>query len=253
VKRRRAAEERAERVPIPRVEEVGVTTEPLDVDGAGLARPRRLRRGDVCACADERALHRRDADAHGLGRLLEREADHVLESERAPLHGRKRGEHLERRLHPLTVGRVLFEFAGFRHVRDHLHVAGRIDVPVLVTPEKIHRGVVRDAKEPGTERRRRLHFREHVPGLGQRVLHHVLAVEDRAGHACAVAVELGPNLGDEFEEARSRLRRAGQEIAHASGSMPAPVTAIALTPAGTPPQSAVRIVEATFSASRGTA
>ena len=100
------------------------------------------------------------------------------------------------------------------HVCNHLHLRGRIDVPVLVPPQEIHRGVVRDAKQPGAKRRRRLHFRQRVPGFGQRVLHHVLAVEHRASHARAIPVQLGTHLVYEVHEALSRLGRGGQKIGH---------------------------------------
>src|SRR5262249_19686248 len=37
-------------------------------------------------------------------------------------------------------------------------------------------------------------------GLKERLLHHILAVHDRPGHACAVAMQIGTKVRDGFEE-----------------------------------------------------
>src|SRR5262249_41868492 len=133
------------------------------------------------------------------------------------------------------------------HLGQHVHVL------VLVPSQEVHGGVVRDAIQPGPERRRLVHLAEREVGLGQRVLHHVLAVEHRAGHVRAVAMQLGPHLGHEIHEALPRIGDRQQErVAHPSGSTPFPLTAIAVTPAATSPRSPPTMAAATFCASSGT-
>src|SRR5262249_62037392 len=126
-------------------------------------------------------------------------------------------------------------------------------VLVLVASQEVHGGIVRDVKEPRPERRRLLHLAEREVRLRQRVLHHVLAVEHRAGHARAVAVELGPHLGHEIHEALPRLGDRWEEaVGHRRGSTPFPLTAIAVTPTATSPRSPPTMAAPTFWASRGT-
>ena len=85
-----------------------------------------------------------------------------------------------------------------------------VDVLALVATKKVHGGVVRDAKEPGAELHWLGHLGERVERLGERVLHEVLAVDDIAHHAGAVAMKLGPDLADELNELRPRFDHRGQ-------------------------------------------
>ena len=61
--------------------------------------------------------------------------------------------------------------------------------------QQVERAVVRDAEQPGPKRRRlpsKLVQRHEGPG--ERVLHDILAVDDRSHQARAIAVQLGPQL-----------------------------------------------------------
>lgn len=62
----------------------------------------------------------------------------------------------------------------------------------------------------------RLHLRQRVPRLGERVLHDILAIEDGASHACAVAVQLRTNIGHEIQELRACFRAGGEDSLDAS-------------------------------------
>ena len=59
---------------------------------------------------------------------------------------------------------------------------------------------VGDAEQPRAERAAVVEFLQLAIGLEHRLLHHVLAVQHRAGHARAIAVQPGPQMRDGLEE-----------------------------------------------------
>ncbi len=85
------------------------------------------------------------------------------------------------------------------------HRVQRLAHARLVTPQLVQRAVVGDAEQPGAERRHLVHLRQQVVGAGQGLLHDVLAVGHRAGHARAVAVQLRPQVRHQFEKAAAAL------------------------------------------------
>jgi hypothetical protein len=85
------------------------------------------------------------------------------------------------------------------------HRVQRLAHARLVAPQMIQSAVVRDAEQPGAERRHLVHLRQQVIGAGQGLLHDVLAVRHRAGHARTVAVQLRPQIGHQLEETAAAL------------------------------------------------
>ena len=125
--------------------------------------------------------------------------EHVLEDDHAALGGRQldeaRHRHADRflahqglqRIGRLGIGRVLggLDRLGGAHGSAAQQVEGL---------------VVGDAEQPGAQGRGGLQRIEGGEALGDGVLHHVLAVDHRAGQAGAVAVKVGAQFGDEGEE-----------------------------------------------------
>jgi hypothetical protein len=68
------------------------------------------------------------------------------------------------------------------------------------TTQEVDTLVVRDAEQPGLECAAILERVQFSIRLEQRVLHDVLAIEDRAGHARTVSVQAGPQMPDRLEE-----------------------------------------------------
>ena len=71
--------------------------------------------------------------------------------------------------------------------------------------KEIERTVVRNAEQPGAQRRCLLQLVERDQGSGEGVLHHILAVDHRAHQARAIAVKLRPQCVGERPELRLAL------------------------------------------------
>src|ERR1700676_4987961 len=74
---------------------------------------------------------------------------------------------------------------------------------------------MRDPEQPGSKRRHLLHIPERREPPDERVLHDVLAVDDRSHETRAIAVQLGPQLAGQGEDLRpavavQRLRSCAQ-------------------------------------------
>ena len=203
----------AQRFPVARVEQRHVALEQraLGVVEGGRRTRRRRQRAQRPAAPHQRRLDRRDGGVHRLGGLGQRTAQHVLEDDGAALAHRQRQEARQRRPHHGRVGGRLRLGHGVVEIRPAL------DPAVLVAAQEVDGRVVRDAKQPGAQRRRLDLHPDGVERLGQRVLHHVLAVDRRADQARAVAVQGRAKLADQGEEALARLaelRRDRPILAH---------------------------------------
>jgi hypothetical protein len=74
-------------------------------------------------------------------------------------------------------------------------------------------------EQPGLKRRRLLQILQRHESPDERVLHDVLAVDDRSHEACAVTVQIGPQLAGQSEELRPAfLVEQGQSSAQAAAS-----------------------------------
>jgi hypothetical protein len=85
--------------------------------------------------------------------------------------------------------------------------------------EEIERRVVRDAEEPTLDLRNELQLRHRLQRFHHRVLHHVLAVDGRAGHARAIAMQLRPHLAEHTVEGRADLRGISVVVAHCASAV----------------------------------
>jgi len=80
----------------------------------------------------------------------------------------------------------------------------------LAPAQEVDAAVVGDAEQPGGKRTAVVKLVELAVGLEHGLLHHILAVHGRAGHARAVAVQLRPQMGDGFQEGGvARVEQAG--------------------------------------------
>ena len=141
----------------------------------------------------------RHADFECVRNLLEGIVQHVLQNDGAALTDGQGHEARQRGAHQLGI------CAGFldrllRELRD------RLDEAALVATKKIQGRIVRDAKEPGPQRRQLRRQAGRVERLGERLLDHVLAVDRGAHQARAIAVQLGPQISDQGVELLANCR-----------------------------------------------
>ncbi|BCH09237.1 hypothetical protein MesoLj131c_34950 [Mesorhizobium sp. 131-3-5] len=80
---------------------------------------------------------------------------------------------------------------GIRRVGDHVQILVGIGLFASAAAQEIERRIVGDAKQPAFRVGNRAGNGQGLDRLGQRLLQHILAIEDRAGHAGTVAVQLG--------------------------------------------------------------
>jgi len=164
-------------------------------------------RGELRSPAVQRRLHTPDRRARELGDLLERVVEHVLEQHARALHRRQRE-------HEMLDGAA--ECRARRIVRPHAvrSVDESLRVLAHAAPaQEVDAAVVRDAEQPRLDRPRAVERLEAPVRVEQRILHHVLAVGDRARHPRAVAVEARPQVGhggEEREVARIELAAVGR-------------------------------------------
>ena len=202
------ADERAHAVPVAGVEEASRSDRARRASSPR-SRPRHaLAASKFPRPAHERRFHRHHRGPHGLRRLLERVAEHVLQDDRAPLRHRQREKARERRAHDRRIGLVL-------EPGDLVDLGVQVDVFVAVALQEIDRRVVRDAKQPGAQRRHLGGEAQRVERLGERVLDDVLALDDRAGEARAVAMQLGAHAVDHGQELLARIGEGRRRLGHA--------------------------------------
>lgn len=93
-------------------------------------------------------------------------------------------------------------------IGDHVRILIRVNGgEARAAAQKIQRRIVRDAKQPPLRIGGRAGAVVSFERLHERILHHVLAIDHRAGHARAVAVQLGPQIGEKPIEDRARRPR----------------------------------------------
>jgi hypothetical protein len=91
-------------------------------------------------------------------------------------------------------------------VNKHVWVlVGTVAIPPSAAPQKVQGRVMGDTKQPTLRMRDRSRVRQRLDRLDQRLLHHVLAIDDRAGHACAVAMQLRPQFAEQAIERHARF------------------------------------------------
>jgi hypothetical protein len=84
-----------------------------------------------------------------------------------------------------------------------------------------------DPEQPGSKRRRLLQILQHHESPDERVLHDVLAVDDRSHETRTVAVQIGPQLAGKSEEFRPAVmvqRGSSRAQAAAASSIVTPVS-----------------------------
>jgi hypothetical protein len=148
----------------------------------------------------ERGLDRRDAGVHHGADLIERIAEHVHEDDAAALRHRQAHEGAQARGRDLPV--VRGDDGIDHHVRVLVGVGG---LAPGAPPQKVQRRVVRDAEQPALRMGDRFRLRQGLDRLHQRFLNDILAIHHRAGHAGAVAMQLGPQLAEQPVDGRARL------------------------------------------------
>jgi hypothetical protein len=148
----------------------------------------------------QRRFHRRQARFRDVGDLVERIAEHVHQDNAAALRHRQAHES------PEADGGILAVFHRRGRISDHVpfsfHLAG---VLTRAAAQQVERRVMRDAKEPRfgiVDRRER---RIGLDRLDQRLLHRVFAIDDRAGHPGAIAMELRPQFAEQPVESGARI------------------------------------------------
>ena len=147
------------------------------------------------------ALHGVDREVEEGGDLDQRLVEHVLQDDDAPL---ERGELRKARhrgldrflahqhLHGVRAGRV-------GDIRGGVDRFGHAHRPAA---QQVEGAVMGDPEQPGSKRRRLLQVLQRRESPNERVLHDVLAVDDRSHETRAIAVQLGPQLAGQGEEPR---------------------------------------------------
>ena len=93
---------------------------------------------------------------------------------------------------------------GVRRISNHIHVLVRVRGRLArAAPQIIERRVMGDPKQPAFRVLDRSGAWQRFDRLHERVLHHILTVDDRAGHARAVAMQLRPQFGKGAVEIRA--------------------------------------------------
>ena len=94
-------------------------------------------------------------------------------------------------------------------IGDHVEILVGTDILLArAAAQEIQRRVVGDAEQPALRMGDRAGVGKRLDRLGHRLLQHVLAIDDRAGHAGAIAMQLGPKLRQKLLEACARVVHA---------------------------------------------
>jgi len=148
----------------------------------------------------ERGLHGRNAAVDHIADLLQRVAEHVHEDDAATLRDWQPHEGAQTGDGDLTVVR------GACGVNDHVGILVRAGcVPSGAVAQKVQCRIVGDTKQPALRVNDRSGIGQRFERLDDRFLHHVLSVDDRAGHARAVAMQLGPQFAEQPIARRARF------------------------------------------------
>jgi len=97
---------------------------------------------------------------------------------------------------------------------DAGHVVGgvveRLAHAAVVAAQMVDGAMVGDAEQPRAQRGHARQVGQQVVGACQCVLHDVLAVDHRTGHACAVAVQFRAQVGHQRQELPTAFVQAEQ-------------------------------------------
>ena len=179
LKPRIGADQLAEAVPVAPVESIDVEVQQLR---HGLRRRARRagvlgQRRQLLPAATERRLHAAQCRVDELGNLLERVVEDVLQQHAGAFLRRQRDHQMLDRASEIRADRIGRRNEVGRHRRRlgfHLNAA---------PAQKIDAAIVGDAEQPRRQRPLVVEGVELAIGLEQRLLHDVLAVEHRSGHA----------------------------------------------------------------------
>jgi hypothetical protein len=145
------------------------------------------------------ALHGVDGEVEQRADLGQRLVEHVLHNHDAALEDRKLRKARHRGLDRFLAHQHLHGIRGglVGDVVGRLNRLSRADRPAS---QQVQRTVVRDPEQPRSKRRRLVQLVQGEEGPHKRILHDVLAVDDRSHQPRAVAVQLGPQLAGQGEE-----------------------------------------------------
>ncbi len=140
----------------------------------------------------QRSLYRGQAVIHHLADFLQGATEHVDQNHAGALGDRKAHEGAKARTGNLAA------CDGIGRIGNHVHLLARSErfLPVAAAQE-IQRGVLRDPKQPPPRIADGAGGRQRLDRLDQRILQHILAVNHRACHARAIAMQHRPHLGEQ--------------------------------------------------------
>jgi hypothetical protein len=201
---RAVEQERGHPLDVTRIERLTKGVEDRGRRRAPLVR-RRLH--ELAPRAMERGLDRSHGRGQCFGDFVKREVEHVFQHDRGPLLRREVTEQRARRLSraPRIGGRVRVS-----DVRDEGFLGSLTAHPI--DPE-----IRRDTEQPCARVRwRSAHLSERDEGTGKRVLREVLGIPWASREVATVAIEIGSQRFENFEEAMPRrLDRARQLVGRA--------------------------------------
>jgi hypothetical protein len=163
------------------------------------------------AATMQRSLDRRHAAVHDPADLVKRIAEHVHQNDAAALRRLKTHESAQ------AGGCDLAISDGRCWIDDHFGIL--VDADGLLSgaaAQKVQRRIVGDAKQPAFRMGNRLRLRKSLDRLHQRLLDHILAVDDRAGHAGAVTMQFRSQLGEKTIQGRAGVGHTGSRRIHAA-------------------------------------
>ena len=149
----------------------------------------------------QRRLHRGQAEIHDIADFAQGAAEHIHQDHAGALGERKPHEGAQAGAGDLAAQDVI------GRVGNHVHLLAQLECLLAVAlAQKIQRGVVRDPEQPSPRVADCAGGCERLHRLDQRILQHVLAVDHRADHARAIAMQFRPHLGEQAVNACSGER-----------------------------------------------
>lgn len=162
----------------------------------------------------QRGFDRRHGQAGDAADLLQRIAENVHQDDAAALRHRQPHEGAQ-----ACRGRLAIVHGGYG-IGDHFRFLVGLDGISPGATQEIERGIVRDAEQPTLRPGDGSCLGQRLDRPQQRLLQEVLAVDDGAGHAGAIAVQLWPQLAKQPGESLACVRligkrRVGRTVVHA--------------------------------------
>jgi hypothetical protein len=159
------------------------------------------------------AFHRVNGEIEEGSNLYQRLVEHVLQDNDTALGGGKLRKARHRGFDRLLAHQHL-QRVGLGRVGNIRGSINRFSHSDLAAAQQVERAVMSNSEKPRSKRRRLLKILQRHERSDERILHDVLAVDDRSHEACAVTVQIGPQVAGHSEElvpvawfieARSRL------------------------------------------------